>query len=87
MLENPAWKQFDTIVRTPLSNLTNCSSSQYPNVRPSDQQNSSLDRMQSTERLLSVVHDVAQPTTVNNMEALIDYDPLVDYEGNVKNLV
>ncbi|MED6145046.1 hypothetical protein PIB30_021403 [Stylosanthes scabra] len=37
--------------------------------------------MQLEKRLLSVVHDVAQPTTVNNMEAFIDLDPLVDYEG------
>ncbi|MED6195592.1 hypothetical protein PIB30_039372 [Stylosanthes scabra] len=57
------------------------SSSQHPSVRPHDQQRSSLEGMQSTERLLSVVHDAVQPTAVNNMEALIDYDPLVDYEG------
>ncbi|MED6202443.1 hypothetical protein PIB30_105534 [Stylosanthes scabra] len=34
-----------------------------------------------------VVDDVAHPTTVNNMEVLIDYDLLVDYEIKISMTV
>ncbi|MED6182592.1 hypothetical protein PIB30_029950 [Stylosanthes scabra] len=81
LFSNAKVNNHQDVSKTQPMQLEKGSSSQYPYVRPVEQQNSSLDYMQSTERLLSDVHDVAQPTTVNNMETIIDNDPLVDFEG------